>query len=1460
MRKRIVLPIFTLLIFFPLLVFVISYTRFFNDEVGNLAVNIFDQQTNARLFLGKIHGSILGSFWIDGVALMYHDKPIALIDTVKVKYLPLSLIAKTAEVLRADFVNPRFYLIRYKDGTFNVDHIGKPTAKVRGNFDWLVILKNVVIHGGEFSYFDSISAAFNNERADLHKFDPSDFRLLNIDVAASGNISSDNLTANVENISCEFEPAEVKVNSLKFGFFASPAGTEVSGLHLNSKLADLECDLTLTGQSILDPISLPELCRKPVTANITANKIDLSEFEKFIDLPIKPGSDVRIESFISGNLDSLYVRQLAIGTDSSFLPLTASLYNVIDSTFTMRVATEGSVISPRELSAMLEPVGLPDLGRFNTILLNAKVEGRPSSLRISLKVNSGEARIAGGADCESGLLDGNLQFHDLHIGELFNTGGVNGTFNGSAEFSALDFGSKIPQGHLNIQIDTSSFERAYVQSGLITVASLSDSLKLSLDLSTTRGNLNCSAFFDHSSGNYGSSVAFSGLDLSSYLRIPSLEGVSTGELTLAGTGFDVDSMNGILTVKMDSSTLGGVPFVNSVLTLDAHTTGKNRSVQLKSPFLDASISGNYVPDKLPSQISDLVTVLADSFGSKLTGFKTNGQIVIPALSDIDADIKIDIKNAGFVGHLAGIPEVYGNPRAQLKFQAGKTGLSLGGSLDADSIGYRGDSAKIIASQLKTHFSVATDSGLSIWTKGKWSADANFNSLDVNGTHIASKLLKAEYYSSGYSHNDSMSITAMAQVDSVADFYIDAAGTVGKDSIVLTSNTLLGKLFGYSLTQLSAAHITYYPEAFTLLPITFSETYGTPGDGKNSTVSAEGSYSLKKGADMRFTFDRVSLVSLQQLGKIDSNSLKLRGSLSGDAKLQDTPGGTTVAINFRGSDVDYNGSQAKLVDGNVKVLGDHLELLAQLSKPSDSSWYALKVAGTIPFSEISSTPMALKVTADSLNISFLTPLLSGVEYLGGVVTGSMTVAGKYSLPAFEGRLNVKDGDIRLAANQIPYPFSGIIEGQGDKLVLTPVTLRNLSGQQGTTMKANGSMEIRNNTIVAFDINLDGTLPVLNSTAKSSNQGMYGTAVAGSGGDGLKLEGSLSRPFLVGSGIIQSTTLTLLPIQAKRTTAVEDVVYRFPVDASQQISPQNTQPGESTEKQVAKGSFIDSLRYDVNVETKDNVNLRMIFDPTTNEELDAILGGRLHLANNSGSMELTGDVNILTGSTYNFYGKQFASTGKLRFSGDPLNPFLDITGIYQGQHSDTSATGKPQNVVVQLKITGTFNQPSVDISLTVDNIPYPRDQQTNAVSFILTGQFEDELTSVQKQNVANNLWSQTGAGVLGSVGSSMLSGYLTNLLGKQFEFIQSVGLQYDPNSSFTDPSVQITSRIGKGTIRVQTPIVTTDIASTGFSFNYPLTLLLNNMIYLEASRDVAINNRTLGQRETTDMLRLFYQISF
>ncbi|HQT91401.1 MAG TPA: hypothetical protein PL001_05165, partial [Candidatus Kryptobacter bacterium] len=73
MRKRFFFPLFMLFVFFPIIVFLLSYTRFFNNQVRDLLTSIVDNSTNARLHLGEIHGSVFGSFTIDGAALLYHD-------------------------------------------------------------------------------------------------------------------------------------------------------------------------------------------------------------------------------------------------------------------------------------------------------------------------------------------------------------------------------------------------------------------------------------------------------------------------------------------------------------------------------------------------------------------------------------------------------------------------------------------------------------------------------------------------------------------------------------------------------------------------------------------------------------------------------------------------------------------------------------------------------------------------------------------------------------------------------------------------------------------------------------------------------------------------------------------------------------------------------------------------------------------------------------------------------------------------------------------------------------------------------------------------------------------------------------------------------------------------------------------------------------------------------------------
>ncbi len=1173
MRKRIFLPLFTILIFFPLLIFALSYTRFFNDEVRSILTSIVDEQINAQLYMGKIHGSILGSFRIDGAALMYDGKPIALVDTIEVSHLPLSIIAKTVEVLQCRLVNPRFYLIRYRDGTLNVDHIGKGPSKPGGKSDWFIILKNLKIHGGEFSLCDSTDASSFASFDSLRRFNSSDFRLKDIDLSASGNISEDNLSSSIKNISLTVDPIGVKVNSLKFDFFTSKVGAEVSGLDLVSELGKLKGDLTLTGQNLLDPIELTTFRKKQITASLDVKDADIYQVKKFLNLPIDTGSRIGLNCFASGNLDTLYVKQLSVKTDSSFVHLSATLFDLTGSEMAMKAETHGSIIDPFELSAMLNKAGVPNLSQFKPFILNAVVDGTPSNLNVNVGLKSGGTEVNSVMSSHRGSFAGRLNFRNLHLEEILNSKNLTSTLTGEADFTLKNSTASLPEGTISLQMDSSTFQQASVRSGRINISSSSDSINFDLRFLTSKGNISGSAMLDASSQIYSSDLSFSEFDLSSFVSDSSLSGISTGKISLSGKGLNVDSLDGKFLVLLDHSTLGGVPVNNSAFNLVANTRSADKTIRLSSPIVDASIEGNYVADKLPSQLSELFSAIADSFSNKITGRHNQRQGHSLDMTGLNASLSAKVKDGRFIGKILGLSQLKGNPEAHLDVLSDGKGISLDGSVDADTIGYSEDSLQVSGSQITVHFNLSADNDLSLWDHGKWSMDANFHGLDINKTHLSSKILRVGYSRGSNSQDDSLSITALCQVDSLAEFYIDASGEVKQDSFALTANTLVGKFYGVSLASSEVVHIGYKPETFTFMPIVFSAGFDGDATKTNSKVLVKGQYSLEKGPNLQFEFSNVELASLQRIGRLDTVSLRVDGKINGEASLTDAPKGVDVSIDFSGKDINYNGAKSKLVTGTVKIHDDYLELSSQLSKQTDSSQYALRIDGTVPLSDSSSRAMQLRINADSLNISFLTPFLPGVGELEGTASGDMNVSGRYSLPEFNGELRVSDGRIvNLAANGITYPFTGTIIGEGDKLILDPVSIVNNVGQTNTTMMAHGSLEIRNNSIASFDIDLDGTLLVLNSPSRKNQQDVYGVAIVGSGLQGLKLKGSLSRPLLEGSGVIQSTNLTLLPLQTQQTTRVEDVMYRFPTDMSSlEYVSKAPQKAEEAEKEMTFRKF-------------------------------------------------------------------------------------------------------------------------------------------------------------------------------------------------------------------------------------------------------------------------------------------------
>ncbi len=1459
MPKKIFFPIFLFLISLPVLVYLFSYTRFFNAELRNMLTSVVDEQTNARLYLGQIHGSVLGSFTIDGAALYYRNDRIASVDTVKISHFPLSLLTKTAELLRVELVNPHFFLVRYKDGSYNIDRISKSASKPGGKFDWTLLLKSVTIRGGKFILYDSTRDAGSLEGSSrgglsVTVFDPAHFSVKDIDLNASGIFAGNSLTANVRNVSASLIEPSFRIDSLKFNLYTSQDGTELSGFRLISREAHVHADIALIGQNLLDSLGVGHLRHRHFTVSLRARDVNLAQVESFIRLPVNPVSEFDLSMFASGDLDTLNLKQFFLKTDSSSIPITATFHNLTDPSLGMKIRVDNGSLNMPEVSALTRDLGVPNLSRMKSMRISAEVDGRPNNLNVAAQLSNAGTRIAATAQIHSGAVEGHLDFHGVDLANILPGPDLKTHLTGSSTFSLKPNNHSIPEGTFQLAIDSSSYDHTTLHLVSVQATSVQDSLNVRMNLLTSKGNVDGEVNADIANSTYSGNLALAEFDIAPFIHLPTLEENLTGNLRLSGIGFNPDSMRAEISLLTEKASIGGYPLNNSLIAVEMNTREKTKKLDIHSPFLDLQATGDFVPHEFPTQISKILTVLADKISSRVTGMSDSSLTQFEVASNVDADIHVKVKDARILGRLIGNLELSGDPEAHLKLVSENGLFTIGGSVSADTLSLVQDSLHLYASHLGAQFELRSDRKLSVWDSGMWSANASFSTLDVNQTKLNAKILRVNYSSGDSPDKNSLSVSALGNVNNSIEFYVEALAHVRSDSFDITAGTMLGKLYGVNLNSLAPVHLTYYPEKFVISPVGFSAGLSDEGDTSGSEVYVDGSYSLTKGADLHFNFNNFGLASLQRLARLDTNKLVVKGKVSGDARISDSLSGTVVSVGFKGKDIEYNGQKSKSISGEINLEGSYLRLSLQLSKESDSARYALVLHGTLPLTENSSKNLSVDLTADSLNVSFLTPFLAGVENFGAILSGNLSITGKYSSPDLKGQVAVNDGQIRLAANQIDYGFNGIVVGRGSKLLLSPLFIRNVRKGQGGTMEANGSLLIGKNTIEDFDIGFRGSLLVLNSTVQQSIQGIYGTAVVEAGPQGLKLRGSLQRPLFEGT-IIPSGNLTLMPMQTSENIATGGIIYHFPIDtASNSSSVSHAAVPTPAQQTAASGSILDSLKYNVKVETKDNVNLRMIFDQATSEELDAVLGGRLALSNLSGPMELTGDVNIMDNSYYEFYGKQFAASGKLHFTGVPLNPTLDITAQYQGYHYQDTSSTKPQTVVVTLKMTGSFNQPSVDISMTVDNSPFQGDPQTNAISFILFNEFENQLTSSQKQSAADNIVAQASAGF----GSSVLSGVLTNFLSREFPFIRSAELRYNP-SSVLSPDLNITTQFGNAVIRVGGQVFS-DINNTDVSVDYPLARILGNRLYLQLSRRVSLNNRYYYQRETINMLRLFYQLSF
>ncbi|MGH2567438.1 MAG: translocation/assembly module TamB domain-containing protein, partial [Bacteroidota bacterium] len=521
-----------------------------------------------------------------------------------------------------------------------------------------------------------------------------------------------------------------------------------------------------------------------------------------------------------------------------------------------------------------------------------------------------------------------------------------------------------------------------------------------------------------------------------------------------------------------------------------------------------------------------------------------------------------------------------------------------------------------------------------------------------------------------------------------------------------------------------------------------------------------------------------------------------------------------------------------------------------------------------------------------------PFIAELSNIAGTLVCDMSIRGTLDEPRYNGSMSLQSARFFLKPLGITYVLDGKFVPAGQKIALDMVRVKNIPQDRSDgAMDISGFLTLQGLKLKDFDLLADGQLLVMKESSRRPGQTIYGDLFVASGVNGLRWRGTLQRSVVSGAVRVKNANLTLPPAREQLLQTSRDVIITLVDDTSSvagELSSRekmertaggaslavnngpilltNGKPTVNSIEEREERSFLDRLVYDLDVETQGPTQVRFIFNPYTGEELFAELRGRMGFTKDGELTRLTGEVEVGERSYYNFL-KRFQASGKLTFTGDLLNPELNILARYESVHqtADTSvATSERQDdrrVIVLLEITGTRREPKPKFEIeevrpSGEHVKRTSgDIESDAIAFILTGSFRDELTQQERSSLL-------GSNLLYGLTSSVLSGPITDFMKKEFGFINSVDVIYYGGNVQSSTDLRVTGEVGEAVIRFGGRVFS-DISNTNWSVQLPLGGVLGSEkwrnLIIEAERRVE-GVESYEQRRESNGLRLIYRITF
>jgi len=1503
-----------------LLVAGVTQTQFFRDRVRAFALNELDSLLEADIYLGEVGGNLVAGFSVDSIAVIVDGTPLILSKRLDLRYNLWGIPGKSIQVRSFQLESPHINLIRSFDGQWNFERMQKARPDDSSSSEpanWVLRFDRLALNDGTVSLIDSV-AMMNGSANETgnHFINYHSFTLTHFFLDLAAKLDPENKELTFKSLRFDSQKNDLHLRDFSGTVAIGKDEARVRNLAITTSRSELFLDVAMKNIDLLGGVELQQLKHSPVSLRIRESLIDLDELKKFIEELDFLHGIVSLDLEGIGEFGDLSVRKLNLAVGKTNVHLAGSIGNLHrphDLFLTVKM-TE-SLISGRDVAALMPSFGIPELRPVGPATLNLEFEGKPLEFvtKFLVETEAGNIQSSGLALSLGGPSSlryfGDLRFEGINLARIVDNADLKSNLNGNASIQGEGISLETLASKADLSLDSSRiFDRSlHILRGTIDASKQTITSTITTEFAGSKASLRASL---HKPGSNESSFEVNGdvanLNLQDFLHRDDQNSDLTFSINASGSSLTWEKLNGNFKLGFASARYRNYSLSSGEidLTLDQRNP-QNKRILLESNIADLSIEGLFDIEYMADLIAYETQNIRIALGKKLMALDSTlagnvdrlelqrlGRSLDAVKKSIDARFSLFLKDLVPVSVIASDRRFNGQGVLKGEMKGGYDRLALQGDLQLNDFFYGNADAGILI-----------DDGTATITISDLRPDDPLRDVEIHLSGDAKTLYINR------SRLDSVSLTMSYQQEyasysgavSFADNFssrLQGLARVDENKVLFTLNSLGVAYKDYSWEADGGASIAFNTAGVRMQDLVLRRdgqsirAHGSVGiDGKfDATIEGK---ELDLDA-LRFVLPELDLRQGQKAleGKADVNIL-------GSGSIDDP----RYAAAIHSDEVRFKNFLVGRIDGDFHFHENRFEtefniidVVTQRPQLKISGFIPLRLGGEPKPGVEQTEPESINLTvvSDGIQMSLLDPLLPTFDYLQGVLKCDLRLRGSLKEPDYSGFISVDSCTFLFVPNNIFYSFKGEFQPTRDRIKVVSSTLYNTAADNAIFKKKGefhieGDFSFRNLAPSDFRLVGNGQVLVVKRETKRSSLSVYGNLFVEIGKGGLSFTGPFQQPVLKGIVLVSNSTLIFPPTQEVTTRRSE---YYFPavvvIDTTEKTDKQwlsivsayygTDDPYRAGPKVLSSNSkvktLLDNVRYDLDIQASgSNTEIQMLFDPRTDEKLVATIVGKFSITEDG--RRWIGNLSIPKAS-YSYLNKTFNASGDLVFTGDFLNPELKITATYEGTRSLAEPYNRTEEVKVVMDITGTRSKPSLSMGMTIDreeyetygtaqsrcpDCPKSGDVQTDAIVYILTGSFG---TSQSQRNAAvADIGSSATSAVISSA-SSLFTQKVSDFLRDQTDFINAVEFRYGQGESFSQSAeVYVNLTLYKFLVKAGGRIFES-IDKSNLSILYSLGDLLNSetlqnfMIEFEHKSDEVTSTYSRGQPVNSG--RIFYRISF